>query len=452
MADRKAKVLILDDEPDMVENLERVLHRAGYQCVGLTDSTTALTRIEEEQPDLVVTDLRMPGIDGMALLEQVRARGWSIPVIMITGYATIDAAVEAMKKGASDFLAKPFPPNELILRIERTLEHVRVLEENRDLRQRLQSGPQTVTLVGQSPLIRGVLEIIEKISGTDSRVLITGESGTGKELVARAIHERSPRREKSFFAINCVALTETLLESELFGHKRGAFTGAIATKKGIFELADGGTLFLDEIGDTGPSFQAKLLRVLEEGEIKRGGGTRPIRVDVRVIASTNRDLRKAIAKGAFREDLFYRLSVVSIHLPPLRERKEDIPLLVQHFLQKHSLKLKKRVKTVSPKAMDLLMRYPWPGNVRELENALERAVIMASGEEIQVEDLPLTLPEEGGRGLKGGTLEELEKELIRRTLEECGWNKTMAARKLGIGRRTLYEKAARYGIPLGPNG
>ncbi|MFQ5657173.1 MAG: sigma-54-dependent transcriptional regulator [Candidatus Methylomirabilales bacterium] len=447
MRDRAKQILIIDDEPDMAENVSLILSRAGYDCTTCTESRKAVALVDEDPPDLIVTDLRMPNLDGMVLLDRVKEEGWDTPVIMMTGYATIDVAVEAMKKGASDFLAKPFPPEELVLRVRRALDLSRVLEENRYLRQRLEGDPRFKDIVGESHAMQQVFAALEKVMAADSRVLITGESGTGKEVVARAIHAGSPRRDRDFFAVNCVALTESLLESELFGHEKGAFTGAIASKKGVFELADGGTLFLDEIGDTSPAFQAKLLRVVQENEFKRVGGVRLIRTDVRIISSTNQDIKKAIAARTFREDLYYRLSVVHIHLPTLRERKEDIPLLVDHFLARLQTRLTKRAKGVNAEAMDLLQRYHWPGNVRELENVMERALIMASGEEITPAELPLQLGL-GGTRRRGGSMEELERELIERTLVECNWNKTEAARRMGIGRRTLYEKAARLGISL----
>ncbi|MFQ5656146.1 MAG: sigma-54-dependent transcriptional regulator [Candidatus Methylomirabilales bacterium] len=450
MGDRRKRILIIDDEPDMAENIGLILSRAGYSCTMCTEGPKAVVLVAEEQPDLIVTDLRMPELDGMALLDRAKEEGWEVPVIMVTGYATIEAAVEAMKKGASDFLAKPFPPEELVLKVGRALDLSRVLEENRYLRRRLEGDPRFKDIVGKSGPMQQVFAALDKVMATDSRVLITGESGTGKEVVARAIHAGSPRHDRDFFAVNCVALTESLLESELFGHEKGAFTGAISTKKGVFELADGGTLFLDEIGDTSPAFQAKLLRVVQESEFKRVGGVRRIRTDVRIISSTNQEIKKAIAGGTFREDLYYRLSVVHIHLPPLRERKEDIPLLVDHFLAKIQARIARKVTGVSAEALDLLQRYHWRGNVRELENVIERALIMAPGEEITPAELPLPV-DLGQRRRGGGSLEELERELIERTLVECDWNKTEAARRMGIGRRTLYEKAARLGISLRPD-
>ena len=451
MTGERRRIFVLDDERDMAENLGRILAKAGYHPIVCWESLRAMALIEQERPDLIVTDLKMPGLNGMDLLERLRQEQPSTPVIMITGYATIDAAVEAMRRGACDFVAKPFPPEELTLKVGKALNLSRLLDENRYLRQSVMGKEFISTIVGKSEPMRQIFEVLPKISATDSRVLVTGESGTGKEVVARAIHEGSPRKGGSFFAINCVALTESLLESELFGHEKGSFTGAISTKKGVFELADGGTLFLDEIGDTSQAFQAKLLRVIQESEFKRVGGVRSIKTDVRIIASTNKDLRKEIDSRRFREDLFYRLSVVNIHLPPLRERKEDIPLLAEHFLRKHSLRMAKRVLSISPPAMQALIGYDWPGNVRELENVLERAMIMASGSEVLPQDIPIPSSVTTGRK-RGGTLEELERELIERTLAECDWNKTLAAKRMGIGRRTLYDKASSLGIPLGHEG
>lgn len=445
--DERGRILIIDDSVDMAESIALLLTRAGFHCTVSTESRKILELIAEGQPDLVVSDLKMSGMSGMELLDLVKKEHPSMPVIIVTGYGTVDAAVEAMKKGAADFLCKPFHSDELILKIKKALAHVKILDENLYLRQELQSAVPFPDIVGKSEAMRRVFQTIERLKDTECRILLTGDSGTGKEVFSRAIHRLSPRREEKFFAINCAALTESLLESELFGHEKGAFTGAITSKKGLFELADRGTLYLDEIGDTSLSFQAKLLRAVEENEFMRVGGTRKLTADIRIIASTNKDLKKEIAKGSFREDLFYRLSVVHIHLPSLRERKEDIPLLVDHFRKRFSLKMAKKISGVSQEAMDALVAYPWPGNIRELENALERGMIMASGETVCLDDLPMVSA--NGEGMKKATtLEDLERELIERTLIECNWNKTLAAKRIGIGRRTLYDKAARLGIIL----
>ena len=451
----KQRVLVLDDNLDMAETIGLMLARGGYQCTVTCESSKAMELIAESQPDLMLTDLKMPGMSGMEILERAKSESPALPVIIVTGYATVDAAVEGMRKGAVDFVSKPFHADELILKVNKALQHAKVLDENRYLREEIQGASFASEIVGRSDAMRKVLESLDRLRDADCRVLLTGESGTGKEVIARAIHRMGPRRKEKFLAVNCVALTETLLESELFGHERGAFTGATSSKKGLFELADRGTLYLDEIADTSLAFQAKLLRAVEENELKRVGGTKNLTVDVRIIAATNKDLKREIAKGSFREDLFYRLSVVHIELPPLRERKVDIPLLVGHFLRKLSKKMVKKVDEVSNTAMDALLAYSWPGNIRELENALERGMIMASGAVIFPEDLPLSATAPQGTVEKMGageltTLEELEKELIQKTLLECNWNKSLAAKRIGIGRRTLYDKAMRLGIPLKP--
>jgi DNA-binding NtrC family response regulator len=387
----------------------------------------------------------------MELLDVVKQDHPSLPVIIVTGYATVDAAVEAMKRGAADFVSKPFHSDELIVKIRKALNLARVLDENRYLRQELQGASNFANIIGSSGAIRKILDTLERLKDSECRVLVTGESGTGKEVISRAIHRISPRRDEKFFAVNCAALTETLLESELFGHEKGAFTGAIATKIGLFEMADHGTLYLDEIADTSPAFQAKLLRAVEQNEFQRVGGMKTLKTDVRIIACTNKNLDKEIIKGTFRQDLYYRLCVVQIHLPPLRERKEDIPILADHFIKKLSFKMGKKIDGLSKRAMDILLAYNWPGNIREMENALERGMIMASGALIDAQDLPLRSDTEVDNG-QLTTLEDLEKTLIERTLIECNWNKSLAAKRIGIGRRTLYDKAVRLGIPLKPNG
>ena len=436
----------------MAENLALILKAGGYETIVESEGFKAIDLVEQERPELVVTDLRMPAMDGLAFLERVKATHPEVAVILLTGFATVDSAVEAMKKGASDYLSKPFSADELLLRIKKALAWSHLTEVNRYLREQVERGDQHGELVGQCRIFQEILGLVDKVAATDARVLVVGESGTGKELIARTIHRRSLRRGGAFFAVNCGALTETILESELFGHERGSFTGAVSTKKGIFEVADGGTLFLDEVSETSLSFQTKLLRVVEDGEFIRVGGTRPLRADVRLVSSSNRDLRKAIAEGRFREDLFYRLSVFQIHLPPLRERVEDIPLLAVHFLTIYSQQIKKKVRGISAEAMEALARYSWPGNIRELENVIERAIIMVEdGDEIMPEDLPSDLLQE--RCEHSSPMEEVheaERELILRTLRECNWNRSLVAKKLGIGRRTLYDKLARLGISLHP--
>jgi len=446
----KGRILVLESKADMAESIGLMLARAGYECTTSIDSTKIHELIAEKQPDLIVSDLKMAGLNGMEVLELVRKEYPTLPVIIMTAYATVDAAVEAVKKGAADFVSKPFHSDELVLKIKKALSHLKLLNENLYLRQELQATDSFPEIIGQSAAMKKVFETLERLKDSHCRVLLTGESGTGKEVIARAIHRTSPRREEKFYAVNCAALTETLLESELFGHEKGAFTGAIASKQGLFELADRGTLYLDEIGDTSPAFQAKLLRAVEENEFQRVGGSKTLKTDVRIVAATNKNLEKEIAKGSFREDLFYRLCVVHLHLPPLRERREDIPDLTDHFLKKLSGKMTKKLDGISKPAMENLQSYHWPGNIRELENALERGAIMAAGTIIAPDDLPL---KKLNGEIKDGvtTLEELEKELITRTLAECNWNKSLAAKRIGIGRRTLYDKAVRLGIPLKPN-
>ena len=447
----KGRILVLESKADMAESIGLMLARAGYECTTSIDSTKTQEIIAEKQPDLIVSDLKMAGLNGMEVLELVKKEYSTLPVIIMTAYATVDAAVEAVKKGAADFVSKPFHSDELVLKIKKALSHLKLLNENLYLRQELQATDSFPEIIGQSAALKKVFETLERLKDSHCRVLLTGESGTGKEVIARAIHRTSPRREEKFYAVNCAALTETLLESELFGHEKGAFTGAITNKQGLFELADRGTLYLDEIGDTSPAFQAKLLRAVEENEFQRVGGSKTLKTDVRIIAATNKNLEKEIAKGSFREDLYYRLCVVHLHLPPLRERREDIPHLTDHFLKKLSLKMTKKLDGISKTAMESLQSYHWPGNIRELENALERGAIMAAGTIIALDDLPLKKPD---GEIKDGvtTLEQLEKELITRTLTECNWNKSLAAKRIGIGRRTLYDKAVRLGIPLKPNG
>jgi DNA-binding NtrC family response regulator len=452
MTRRSGRIVVVDDEPEMAESVKLILQRAGHEVHVESDGRKAVDLASSERPDLVVTDLQMPGLDGLGLIDQLKARQFPGPVIVLTGYATVDSAVEAMRRGATDYLPKPFAPDELVLRVERALHWSDLAEQNRYLRERMESQG---ALVGDSPALVEVLRLIDKVAPTDSRVLIVGESGTGKELVARTIHRRSLRRDMPFFALNCGALAETLLESELFGHERGAFTGAVGTKKGFFEVADRGTLFLDEILETSPGFQTRLLRVIQEGEFVRVGGTRALKTDVRILASSNRDPRAAIAEGKLREDLFYRLSVVQIALPPLRERASDVPLLAAHFVAVYSRQIKKCVAGIDPEALRALERYAWPGNIRELENVIERAIIMAEpGELIGIHDLPddLLAPaaHEAPSNEPMHELKEAEREILLKALRECHWNRSLAARKLGIGRRTLYDKLARHGISLRP--
>jgi len=402
-------ILIVDDEKNYLIVLEALLSDVGYEVLTADDAGKGLEMVRSHDLDLVITDMRMPGMDGMEFLAQLHHQQPELPVIMMTAYATVEKAVEAMKRGAFDYITKPFKNEELKLTIRKAIEMHRLLRENRLLSQELQQRFSFGHIVGQSKAMRKVYGLIEKVAQTRATILITGESGTGKELIARSIHFNSPRRDKPFISVSCSALPESLLESELFGHERGAFTGAHALRKGRFELADGGTLFLDEVGEMSPALQVKLLRVLQDMDFERVGGTRTIHVDARVVAATNRDLRRDVENGRFRDDLYYRLRVVQIEVPPLRERRDDIPLLIHHFLGKAAEANGVPVKRVSEEAFNFLYQYEWAGNVRELENVIERAVILCSGEEIGPQDLPDEIrhspkesrPDEAGR--EGGT-------------------------------------------------
>jgi two-component system NtrC family response regulator len=381
-------ILIVDDEKNYLLVLEALLVDAGYEVITSDNTTEALEITMSHDLDLVITDMRMPGPDGMEFLAQLRSRQPDPPVIMMTAYATVEKAVEAMKRGAFDYITKPFKNEELILTIRKAIEMHRLKQENRLLSLDLQERYQFGNIVGKSKIMRQVYEIIEKVAQTRASVLITGESGTGKELIARAIHFNSSRRDKPFISVNCSALSETLLESELFGHERGAFTGAVTQRKGRFELAHGGTLFLDEVGDMSPALQVKLLRVLQEMKFERVGGTTTLQVDARLVTASNRELEREVELGRFREDLYYRLKVVHIKVPPLRERRDDIPLLVHHFLEKAAKANAIPVKSVSHEALKYLYQYDWIGNVRELENVIERAVILCDGDDVRPQDLP----------------------------------------------------------------
>lgn len=385
-----ATILIVDDEPNYLVILEELLTEEGYTVLTAENASKGFELASGHDVDVVVTDMKMPGIDGMAFLDSLHRLKPDVPIIMMTAYGTIEKAVEAMKKGAFDYICKPFENEEFKIIIAKAVEHYRLIRRNRELEDAIKNRYSFQNIIGKSPAMEKVFYVVEKIAPSRSTVLITGESGTGKELIAKAIHYQSPRKDKPFVSVNCGALPETLLESELFGHERGAFTGAIQQRKGRFELAHEGTLFLDEISEMPLHLQVKLLRVLQEMEFERVGGTQTIRVDVRIIAATNRDLKKEVELGRFRSDLFYRLNVVNIHLPPLRERVEDIPLLIAHFLDKYSKEAgSKNTFTVDKEAMRCLMEYHWPGNVRELENVIERAILLASENVITLADLPL---------------------------------------------------------------
>ena len=440
----KGRILIVDDELVVRDSLGKWFLTEGYEVAMVAGAREALEAIQNKEYDLALIDIKMPGMDGMELQSRLREADPDLLVIIMTGYASVDTAVQALKRGAYDYIAKPFDPDELVHLVSKALEHRQTRREVVRLRENLQEIFPATEMVGQSPAMKRVYELVEMVAPTDATVLITGESGTGKEVVARAIHAASTRRHMPMVVIHCGALTETLLESELFGHERGAFTGAQYRKKGKFEVADGGSVFLDEISDISLKTQTDLLRVLQEKEIVRVGGTQALKVDFRCLAATNKNLDELVKEGIFRPDLFYRLNVFAIHLPPLRERREDIPLLVDHFLRKHAASMNKPVPRPAAAALDLLLNYPWQGNVRELENAVERALVIGRGPEVQPSDFPFQLhPSEPPAGR---TLDEVERVHIERVLEECGWNLSRTARTLAIDRTTLYNKIKRYGL------
>lgn len=452
--DYVARLLIVDDERIAVKNLEHVMKKEGYDVVATQSGQNALKYIEEQPFDVVLTDLKMEKVDGMQILKRCRELSPDAEVIMITGYATLESAVEAMKRGAFYYIAKPFKLDEVRKVVREAVEKVRLKNENRQLREQIERYEGKVKIITQDSTMQGLLDTARQIAPTDCNVLITGESGTGKELFARYIHFNSKRAEGLFFAINCGAFTEELLGNELFGHEKGAFTGATAMKKGLLEMASGGTLFLDEITEMSPSMQVKLLRVIQEREVLRLGATKPVSVDVRFIAATNRDVQDAMKAGSFRQDLYFRLNVVSLHIPPLSERKEDIPLLSYYFLKKYSSLMKKAVSEISQEVLSLLMNYGFPGNVRELENIIERGVALSNGKSIEVAHLPEDLRELSIRTFrkregKIPSLEDQELAYIKWVLEEAGGNKTLAAQILGIDRVSLWRKLKKYGLESG---
>ena len=446
------RILVVDDEEQMRDLLAKVLERKGFQTSVCGDGTEALAFLEKEPVDLVVTDVRMPGLGGMEALRAVKELNPDIVVIIMTAFGSIDQAVQAVKEGAYDYINKPFKIDEMLLTIEKALDERRLRHEVSTLRQELRTRYHFENLIGKSRPMQEVFGLIEQVAGSRSTVMVYGKSGTGKELVAKAVHYNSQRSTKNFVPVNCAAIPAELLESELFGHERGAFTGAIATKVGKFELATGGTLFLDEVGSMRLDLQAKILRALQEREVERVGGSRTIKIDVRVIAATNRDLKKAVEEGAFREDLYYRLNVVPITLPDLKDRPEDIPLLANHFVQKFGQESNSGIREISKEAMAILISHTWPGNVRELENVIERAATLGRGPAVQPSDLPPHLA--GGtnpleRALaKEATLEDLEKDYIAMILRRTKGHQIRAASILGIDRRTLYRKIRRYNLKL----
>jgi len=440
------KILVVDDEPLIRELLKEILSREGYEVILSEDASSALKKIKEQCFELVITDVRMPRINGIDLLEKIKNVSPSTLVVVMTAYGSIENAVEAMKKGAYDYITKPVTPEQIKLIIQKASHHLNLLEENNYLRAQINQRYNFKELIGESPQMRNVYKTIDQVASIKTTVLIQGETGTGKELVARAIHYRGPRKDKPFIKVNCSALPNDLLESELFGHEKGAFTGAINKREGRFELANMGTILLDEISETSPAFQAKLLRVLQEEEFERVGGTKTIKVDVRVIATTNKDLKKALKEGRFREDLYYRLNVIPIYLPPLRERKEDMPLLVQHFLRKYNHQDKVGIKFISKECLNLMKEYDWPGNVRELENVIERAVAMSDGNIILPEHLALTSAskEKNLSLLENITLDEVKRKLIENTLRKTKGNRTKSAKILGVTVRTLRNNIKKY--------
>jgi two-component system NtrC family response regulator/two-component system response regulator HydG len=453
----KGRIVVIDDEVNAASALETLLGEDGHEVWRANDARAGLALLEKTAPDVVLTDLRMPGMDGLELLQRIKEVRPETMVILMTAYGTVKTAVKAMQMGAEDYLGKPLDMDELEVVLRRALEKKRLLQETQMLRDRVTDKYRFENLVGESPEMLAAFKTIRQVGPSSASVLLVGESGTGKELFAQALHENSPRRGKPFVKVACAALPETLLESELFGHEKGSFTGATYTRAGRFELADGGTLFLDEIGDISPTVQVKLLRFLEEREFERVGGNRTFKVDVRIVCATHRDLKKKIEEGTFREDLYYRLNVIEISIPPLRERRGDIPLLIHHFTRKYADANRKDVRGVSDEALALLLQHQWPGNVRELENALERAVVL-TGEPVltpahfpTLRKVPLAAPAEGGKAVSasaisipGSTLANIEREAILRTLEAVGGSTSRAAAILKISARKIQYKIKEY--------
>ncbi|MGH0033165.1 MAG: sigma-54-dependent transcriptional regulator [Myxococcota bacterium] len=452
----KSRVAILDDEQRMVDIIGMVLRREGHEVATFTDADEALAALEKQPVDLLLTDLKMPGGDGLSVLRRAREVLPELPVILITAHATVSTAIEAMRAGAFDYVEKPFDNTELKTLVQRALDVTRLSRENRYLRAELGSRYSEGAIVAESAALREVLDRVRRAARSPSTVLVSGESGTGKELVARAVHYHSDRVGRPFVAVNCKALASGVLESELFGHEKGAFTGADRAREGIFERADGGTVFLDEVGETDADFQAKLLRVLQERVVQRVGGSEERPVDVRVVAASNRDLRAEVAGGRFREDLFFRLAVIPIHLPPLRERPEDVLPLARHFLAQWNQRLGRSLAGWSDEAEALLVAHPWPGNARELENAIERGVVLAAGERIEIDDLLLEPPADAGAGPAAGAgsggeslqafLDRATREHLLRALEAADGKRVEAARALGVDRTTLYRLMRKHEI------
>ena len=451
MTKQTATLLIVDDDTAHRTMLKAHLGAEGYEIVEADDGDVAVHLARERAVDLVLLDLKMQRMGGMEALAAIHEGKPQLPVIIITAFSSIESAVEAMKHGAYDYVTKPVDAVDLALTVERALSFDRLQQENVQLKERLGERFDFGSIIGRSRPMADLFETLALVAPSDATVLITGESGTGKELIANAVHQNSRRQSGPFIKVNCAALHENLLESELFGHERGAFTGAAEMRKGRFELADKGTLFLDEIGDMSLTTQAKILRVLQEGEFERLGGAKTLKVDVRMIAATHKDLQQMVDEGIFRQDLFFRLSVVPLHLPPLRERPSDIPPLVEHFLQQYSRKNRKDIRAVAPAAMEALLGYRWPGNIRELENTIERAIILCLGERISLSELPAHIRQAAGGPppavpRPGMTIKEMEQDLIRVTLEQTAGNRTRAAEILGISRQTLQNKLKDYAL------
>ncbi len=447
MESLNAKILVVDDEIIVRESMRNWLGEEGYYVDVAENADECFKKLGEQEYDIVFLDIKMPEVDGIEVLKKVKDVYPIVDVVMITAYASIDSAVQAMKLGAYDYLTKPFDPEHLSMLVKKIISKRRLENENRKLKETIETTLKHVNLVGESDAIKKIIKQIGEVAATDASVLITGESGTGKEVVARAIHFASPRRFEPLVTVSCGALPEGLVESELFGYERGAFTGAFYKKKGKFEAANGGTLFLDEIGELNQKMQVDLLRVLQEKEIMRIGSNKVIKVDFRVISATNRDLKKMVEEGSFREDLYYRLNVFNIHIPPLRERVEDIPLLVEHFVNQFRRRMGKDVEGVTPQALNKLIKYPWPGNVRELENAIERAFVISKGKYITTEDLAfLDINDAKFTTPPALSLSEIEKQHILNVLNECDYNISKAAKILDIDRTTLYNKMKKYGI------
>ncbi len=457
MSSLHTHILLIDDEKNYLLVLEALLLDAGYKVTALSDPESALAFLDESEVDVVITDMKMPKITGKEVLAQVKRDYPHIPILIMTAFGSIESAVDVMKMGAFDYITKPFSNDELLLSVQNAAELAKVHRSYRLLHESLEERYSVHRIIGRSKGIRNVLDLVDRAAPTKSNVLISGESGTGKELVARAIHFASPRKDGPFISVNCMALNPSLLESELFGHEKGSFTGAVAMRRGRFELADGGTLFLDEIGELSHDMQVKLLRVLQERKFERVGGSAEIEVDIRVVTATNKELPVEVEKGNFREDLYYRLNVVHIQLPPLRERREDIPLLTAHFAEKYAEENNGRRKNISPEALDYLSGYEWPGNIRQLENVVERCMVMAAGETIEAADLPPEIRDEDTQ-LKNAldmlpvelnladTLDRLEAALIRRALARAEFVQVKAAELLGVSKSLLQYKLRKYGI------